>query len=54
MKEVFTGGTIIDWLLYSPDFNPIENVWNYMKRWFERKYLIRPIGNSLKLAIEKV
>jgi len=32
------GVTVIHWPPYSPDLNPIESVWNWMKDWIEDKY----------------
>lgn len=32
------GIVVINWPPYSPDLNPIETLWNYMKEYLQRKY----------------
>ena len=32
------GVCIMAWPVFSPDLNPIESVWNWMKDWIEEKY----------------
>jgi hypothetical protein len=37
--ELLERGIIpISWPAYSPDLNPIEKIWNWMKDWIEREY----------------
>jgi transposase len=41
VKDFFTeqGIPVEDWLLYSPDINPIEHVWHYSKKYILEYYL---------------
>jgi hypothetical protein len=51
MSEHFPGADHVAWPPHSPDLNPIEHVWIFMKRWIERNYPQRPTGQALKAAI---
>ena len=39
MDDLLERGIIpISWPAFSPDLNPIEKIWNWMKDWIEREY----------------
>ncbi|KAI1003891.1 hypothetical protein K3495_g4318 [Podosphaera aphanis] len=44
--------TPIKWPPYSPDFNPIENVWNMMKNYIQFKY--PDLGEGRQRSQDKV
>ena len=38
---------VLDWAPYSPDLNPIEHVWAYMKQWIHEQYpQLKKLGKS--------
>lgn len=42
----------IDWPPYSPDLNPIEQLWNWIKDWIGDRYLDRRLSyNQLREAV---
>lgn len=51
MAEHFPGAHVAVWPPHSPDLNPIEHVWAYMKNWIAREYPIRPTGKNLREAV---
>jgi transposase len=41
------GIEVMAWLLYSPDLNPIENLWKILKAEIDRVYpKLKDMGNS--------
>lgn len=50
MSEHFPGADHVAWPPHSPNLNPIEHVWIFMKRWIERNHPQRPTGLALKAA----
>lgn len=48
------GLTAITWPAYSPDLNPIENVWNVMKDYIQAYYPAVMTPTQLKAAIKDV
>lgn len=51
MMQAFAGATVVVWPAHSPDLNPVEHVWTWMKRYIARKYPQRPTGNALKEVV---
>lgn len=49
--DFFNGVHVCDWPAHSPDLNPIEHVWAWMKRWIEDLAGPRPAGNRLRRAV---
>lgn len=45
----YLGVTTIKWPAYSPDLNPIEMVWSFMKDYIAQKYPDPPFGQQYKL-----
>ena len=45
---------LVNWPPHSPDLNPIEHIWIWMKRWITRNYAVRPTGKRLYAAVEAV
>jgi transposase len=41
------GIPVLDWAPYSPDLNPIEHVWAWMKQWINQQYPhLKDLGES--------
>ena len=43
---------MIEWPPYSPDLNPIETVWDWMKDWIDERYEDKKLNyNQLRAAV---
>ncbi|KAG5742507.1 hypothetical protein H9Q73_014469, partial [Fusarium xylarioides] len=38
------GIEVLDWAPYSPDLNPIENIWALLKLWIEGHYEVEKLS----------
>lgn len=47
------GITPIFWPPYSPDLNPIERIWHYMKNYIQENYLEKMSYDQLRIAVTK-
>jgi transposase len=46
--------TVISWLTYSPDLNPIETLWNRMKDTLQAQYPDKMTYDQLRAAVKAV
>jgi len=44
-------GRLVVWPPHSPDLNPIEHVWGWMKRWIEGQAAVQLTGRALEEAV---
>ena len=48
------GVRMVEWPAYSPDLNPIETVWDWMKDWIEERYDEKKLNyDQLRTAVKE-
>ena len=48
------GVQMVEWPAYSPDLNPIETVWDWMKDWIEERYDEKKLNyDQLRTAVKE-